>query len=123
VQLPSDLLRTAERLASEGMGEATQADLRRAVSATYYAVFHALCALVADSIVPVGTAGRAERAWLHVYRALDHGKMKQRLLDLVMQDGTVRHGFPDSIRDIASAFGALQEDRHEADYDPRASFF
>jgi hypothetical protein len=122
VSLPTQLLLTADRLAADGLGKATQADLRRALSGAYYAVFHALSALVADALVPAEGAQRPERAWLHVYRALDHGKMRQRLLDLLAPDGSIRHGFPALIGDIATTFSALQQERHEADYDPSASF-
>ena len=45
---PRDLIQTARRLTESGAAQPTQADLRRAVSTAYYALFHCLAATVAD---------------------------------------------------------------------------
>ena len=54
---PDDLIRIAEHLASGGVrgriGRPVQAELRRAVSATYYALFHALARCCANMLVGV----------------------------------------------------------------------
>lgn len=50
--VPFDLIRIAEQLASgaigSGRGRPRQAELRRAVSAAYYAMFHALARCCAE---------------------------------------------------------------------------
>ena len=45
---PRDLIETARRLVESGAAQPTQADLRRAVSTAYYALFHCLAAATAD---------------------------------------------------------------------------
>ena len=40
--IPHDLIQTARRLTESGAVQPTQADLRRAVSTAYYALFHCL---------------------------------------------------------------------------------
>ncbi len=51
-----DLLEQAGRLANSGALKPKQVDLRRAVSAAYYAVFHSFCRNCADTLV--GTSKR-----------------------------------------------------------------
>ena len=52
---PDDLIRIARYLASTGTGinagRPSQADLRRAVSTTYYALFHALAQCCANTLI------------------------------------------------------------------------
>lgn len=62
----------------------------------------------------IGSAGanRSEKAWLQVYRALHHGKAKDRC------DKAIKHDFPEPIVELAAAFKQLQIKRHDADYDP-----
>ena len=77
---PDDLIRIAEHLASGGLGggigRPVQAELRRAVSAAYYALFHALSRSCANILVGVAPASRSQPAWSQVYRALEHGYAK-----------------------------------------------
>ena len=84
---PDDLIRIAEHLASGGVGggigRPVQAELRRAVSATYYALFHALARCCANMLVGVATpASRSQQAWTQVYRALEHGHAKNQCCKL-----------------------------------------
>lgn len=102
-------------LAKRSPKKPRQADLKRAVSSTYYALFHRLCLLNADSLIGTGTA-RSDKAWIQVYRAIDHGQAKKRCRSA--QD----KNFPDAIKNFAAAFVSLQELRHRADYDPLHSF-
>jgi uncharacterized protein (UPF0332 family) len=90
-----------------------QAELKRAVSTAYYALFHALAENAADLLVGVGQT-RTSAAWAQVYRALDHGFARNACRE-------VRH-LPPSIIDCADEFIELQEVRHKADYDPGARF-
>ncbi|MBT9292457.1 hypothetical protein [Prosthecodimorpha staleyi] len=92
-------------------GPPRQADLRRAVSSAYYALFHALCRSNADQLV--GSGKRHSEAWLRVYRALDHTKARDEL-----RRATTR-ALSQEVDQISTAFIQLQEERHAADYDPR----
>lgn len=107
-----DLLALARRLASASPGKPKQADLRRAVSTAYYALFHAFARNAADAFVGTSPTRRPNRAWAHAYRALDHGLAKSACRAV----GNM--SFPADLTDCADAFGHLQELRHEADYNP-----
>lgn len=109
--MSDELLGVARRLAKASPKTPRQADLRRAVSTSYYALFHALARNCADILLGVGP-DRPDKAWNHVYRALDHGFAKRacrRLRELE---------FPPDICLCGDAFVTLQEARHEADYNP-----
>ena len=99
-----------------------EVNLRRAVSAAYYAAFHLLSAAVAEQMnpsVPLGLRGRTQRA-------LDHGQMA-RAADLFKNSGKPITGVPDDIGHsdpispklarIAGDFKDLQQNRYIADYD------
>ena len=65
---PDGLLRHAEQLAGTGGGRPTDADLRRGVSAAYYAVFHDLTEHVASHLIgscPLEIQNEMRRSWLH----------------------------------------------------------
>jgi uncharacterized protein (UPF0332 family) len=106
-----DLLAQARILAHTA--PPTQASLRRAVSAAYYAVFHLLIAEATSkwSSVALRTA---------LGRAFDHGVMKtasnrvlnKRDFPFAGEDPRVAA----SLRFVAAKFTQLQEDRHSADY-------
>lgn len=108
---PKDLLDQADHLAKRSTKRPRQADLKRAVSASYYAIFHAICQMNADALIGTG-AVRADKAWAQVYRAIDHGQAKKRCKSA--QD----KNFPVVLKNLAEAFINLQEHRHRADYDP-----
>jgi hypothetical protein len=84
--------------------------LRRAVSDAYYALFHALALLCADQLI--GVTMRNSEAWRRVYRGQDHGKTKSELKRANVQS------LDPAIARISAAFVQLQEERHNADYDP-----
>ena len=107
---PADFLATAEALLGARVSGPSQADLRKAASIAYYAVFYALCQNAADCLIG---AGVGERAWRQAFRALDHGFAKRQC-----QNQQVMAGFPPGIRFFAGNFISLQEQRHTADYDP-----
>ena len=67
-----DLIATARSLTGLDPRKPTQANLRRAVSTAYYAVFHLLARTAADLLI-----GRTHNsAWHLAYRALEHGNAK-----------------------------------------------
>ncbi len=113
--MAAGLLDAAFRLASASRGRPAQPYLKRAVSTAYYALFEALARECADSFVGTGRA-RGTPAWVHVYRALEHGLAKGACLQ------ARNLGLPPNIIAFADAFTALQEQRHRADYDPVARF-
>jgi hypothetical protein len=97
-------------------GKPKQAFLRRAVSSTYYAMFHTLARSCADCLIGGGNADRSAEAWHQVYRSLDHGFARNQCKDN-------RVGlFPQAIQDFANLFSAMQFKRHKADYDPFERF-
>ena len=101
---PSDLIATARGLAES---EPSQADLRRAVSTAYYAVFHCLAGTAADVLI---IRSRSD-VWHQVYRNLEHGSART-----VCRDKKVMKLFSQEIQDFADTFLTLQEARHQADY-------
>ena len=98
-------------------GRPRQIDLRRAVSTAYYGVFHALCRSNAETLIGSAPAAQGTESWVHAYRALGHGPAK----DLLTQYGSKSNIHAD-IRAFARAFGNFQEQRHDADYNPRKVF-
>ena len=118
---PQELIRAARQLAvgQNNPGQPTDAELRRAVSTAYYALFHALASCCADLLVgsDISLEGhRLHALWIQTYRALDHGVAKRRCKKNFM--GT----FPTAIQDFANQFANMQERRHDADYNPDVSF-
>ncbi len=116
--LHQDLLALARELVDRNPAAPREADLRRGVSTAYYALFHMLVHEGTSRLVAI--AGLRPR----VSRAFDHKPMKLVCQDyarlspnpaglLVTNAGQV---VPQQICDIASAFIALQEARHQADY-------
>ena len=108
-----DLITTARSLTDLEPRPSTQANLRRAVSTAYYAVFHSLAHTAADLLI-----GReSSAAWHQVYRALEHGNTKNACLNK-----QAMQGFPHEIQEFAKKFVALQNERHQADYSSEADY-
>ena len=107
---------TARKLANANpKKKPRQADLKRAISTAYYALFHAFAKNAADMLVGVGQK-RPDKAWVQIYRSLQHGDAKSAC------EGVRNLGFPDLINACGDAFVRLQQERHAADYDPEARF-
>ena len=113
----SDLLRTARDLTEANTRRPRQADLRRAISTTYYALFHCLARNCADMVAGGTGASRSGFAWRQAYRALQHGTVKDRC-----KNSRIMQEFPADIRRFAAAFVNMQGKRELADYDPYAEF-
>lgn len=109
---PHDLIDSARFLANAQRGKPSQANLRRAVSTAYYAMFHCLAKSCADLLVGGANAGRSKPAWRQVYRALDHKPCAASCKYNIIKK------FPKPIEDFANTFVTMQEKRHSADYDP-----
>jgi uncharacterized protein (UPF0332 family) len=95
-----------------GKSKPSQANLRRATSSAYYALFHCLARSGADLLVGGAGAAKSKHAWRQVYRALDHGLAKTACKDSIITK------FPKPIEDFANTFVTMQLKRHDADYDP-----
>lgn len=100
-----------------------QANLRRAVSAAYYALFHAILKAAADMIV--GKDRQMSPLYGLVYRKIDHGALRTLCAELVRDQPTSKYvkfvpesGWGDNLSAVCKALVDLQEARHLADYDP-----
>jgi len=117
--LAHDLLQQAEHLASLDGNRPKQANLRRATSSAYYALFHLLVKDSVGRFCPRNLpelGARIGRSFVHgemkqVCRSIMDGKPSQALAELV------RQGFPSDLVFVARTFVLLQEARHSADYD------
>ncbi|HEU5151645.1 MAG TPA: hypothetical protein VFU19_14180 [Iamia sp.] len=123
------LLDQADRLADPEGVAPSEADLRRAASAAYYAVFHRLTHLMATGVgADLETAAREG-----LRRVPQHGAMRS-VLEWI-ERGTaprakhaasllvaeIRAGAPDAVA-LGTSFKELQERRHAADYDHLTDF-
>ncbi len=119
MSLPHDLMEQAEHLAKREPRRPRQASLRRAVSASYYGLFHLLSGAAANLVGPNVTPEVNHR----IQRWMDHGEMKRvcgrflasqlsnPLFDLIGASASTQ------MQTVASAFIELQDARHRADYD------
>lgn len=120
----SDLLDQADTLVRIDPRRPKQANLRRAVSSAYYALFHFL--IEEAVLLVVGTAYSDKSLRQLIGRAFTHTAMKD--VSSEMGKGTPRdllkpfwllYSIPTcaSLQAVASAFVDLQNERHRADYD------
>jgi hypothetical protein len=122
---PEHLLDQANRLATPLAGGAPrQADLRRAISTAYYAVFHGILIAAADDFI--GRSLRTSERYALLYRSVDHRALRALCEDIPKATLPAKYapyspsgGFDPDIVALASAVADLQERRHAADYDPR----
>ena len=111
-----DLIDTAKILVdarSDADGRPPEANLRRAASTVYYALFHSLAECCANMLVGEDGDDPCPRAWNQAYRALDHGPARRTCVNL----GSFGELHED-IHKFADQFVRMQERRHSADYDP-----
>jgi hypothetical protein len=99
-------LENGRLLATHDKRRPRSASLRRAVSTAYYAVFQALCETCADTLVGWK---KPWEAFTPVFRALEHGRAAQTLLQRSAAT-------PPELQRFALAFRELQEAREWADY-------
>ena len=126
MSLHGDLLAQARHLSRAEPRRPKQASLRRAISASYYALYHLLVS-EATARMFSGNAraplrGRVARAFAHatmkdVARQFANDKVSTKLVpglnSLPLQDEIVR---------VTGSFLVLQEARHDADYDTARRF-
>lgn len=111
------LIELAEMLAGtpqygETRGRPQQTHLRKANSAAYYAMFHAVANSNADTLIGATPAIRRSEEWTATQRALNHGPVKTQMNKAQMS------AFHADVQDFSQTFVALQVQRHEADYNP-----
>ena len=122
---PHELLRVARALA---VGPSPiDAELRRAISSAYYALFHATLQLAALRFV--GAPHGHTAAYALIYRGFVHGRMKdvckaidRPILGQRHQTLLQRTSVSPEARAFATVFVSLQDLRHKADYDPQIVF-
>jgi hypothetical protein len=118
------LLAQAEQLIAPGSpGAPRQADLRRAISNAYYAVFHTVLAASADEFI--GRTRRHETVYGLAYRRIDHTALRDLCTELNKPTLPLRYrrfqpepGFGTDLTLFARHLVELQQRRHAADYDP-----
>jgi uncharacterized protein (UPF0332 family) len=119
---PERLFGQAAALATSA--EARQTDLRRAISAAYYGLFHFTLTAAADMVV--GSDNRSSARYSLVYRSIDQLRLRALSAQL---SGTKPQNLPlvpsggfGTIADFARIVGYLYELRNLADYDPSRDF-
>jgi hypothetical protein len=119
VPLADELLGHASRLINASV--VTDADCRRAVSASYYAVFHLLSNAVGTHVCPSNPPGMSGR----FQHALDHKPMRNAMIPFGDSNRWMEFSnkidvpctFSPELAVIAQVFAELQDARHFADYD------
>lgn len=123
--LHHDLLDQAQHLAGKEPRRPKQASLRRAASASYYALFHLL---VDEAVLGLVRGPDPDGLRNLLRRAFDHGEMRSVCVafsggTLPMNLAAVLGGpVPTDLRSVADSFLELQQARHEADYNLSRSF-
>lgn len=126
---PRRVVEHAEELAlhQSGAGRPRPIWLRRAVSAAYYAVFHAFALRVAGQVLPHGSSVDQQR----LTRSLEHAALREVCQWVIGRPGAgKKHVQPivaslqsdPAVRQLAGITFRLQEARHLADYDHLAAF-
>lgn len=120
---PERLLDQAETLIADGTARAPEENLRRAISAAYYALFHQCLAAAAD--VLLGEAARAPDLYGLAYRSVDHRRLRDLCTEYTRPQRSKRyakHLTPGDLDQDLVAYAVrvldLYESRASADYDP-----
>lgn len=125
---PEHLLEQADQfIGPPRAGPPRQVDLRRAISAAYYAIFHMVLTAAADEFV--GASRRSTKEYGLVFRSVDHRTLKLVCQEVAKPSPTFRYagympeyGFGPEFDAFVSILPELQESRHSADYDPLVRF-
>lgn len=126
---PRDFIDHAKAIVRAEKNRPKQVTLRRAISASYYGLFHALLKAAADDLIGTTRQARRSPSYRLVYRGFDHNDMKNLSVDAAkdtlpkkMAEVLGASRFSEDIRVVANRFVRLQQDRHSADYDPHVRF-
>jgi hypothetical protein len=120
--LHDDLLKLAKELVDRNPAAPAEADLRRAVSTAYYAIFHMLvCEATTRLVTPIAIRPRVARSFDHRIMKIvcqEYARLTPNAVgQLIAPSGEI---VPKEIKDLATEFGALQQARLDADYDTAA---
>ena len=119
--LSEGLLDQARHLATVDPRRPRTANLRRAISTNYYALFHFLIGEAAQFLIG-GREPHRRRMRRQLVRTFEHRRMRAAALGFSGEgrDGWVPQivAVPLELVDCARVFSDLQQDRHSADYDP-----
>ncbi|MEM1233520.1 MAG: hypothetical protein AAGH70_05280 [Pseudomonadota bacterium] len=113
--LSSDLVKTAEERC-ELKPSITEADLRRATSDCYYAMFHAICETLVSVLGSDAGNDAIREAYDVLYRQPDHAYLDKRCREVSRLD------FDPRLKAFARQISEMQNKRHQADYYPLAKF-
>ncbi len=121
---PDELFEQAEFLVTPRRpGPPRQVDVRRAVSASYYAVLHFVCTEAANFVI--GQRWQREARYAHVYRSVDHRELRSSCaaiqatrLDAAFDRLAPPGGYSPAMKQFARGAIELQAQRNTADYDP-----
>ncbi len=102
---------------------ANETDLRRAVSDTYYALFHFTLVAAVDMVL--GSSARSSTLYALVYRSVEHVRLRALCANVSASKPQVPFvpagGFGE-IAKFASIVANLYEQRNLADYDPSQTY-
>jgi hypothetical protein len=119
---PDHLFEQADKLITPQTGRPRQVDIPRAISAAYYAIFHAAITAAADQFV--GMTNRDESRYGLLYRSVDHKWLRELCKEVQkstpssnFRPYTPPGGFGADVAAFAAAVVTLQVKRHTADYD------
>lgn len=119
---PEHLFEQADKLIAPPVGRPRQADIRRAISAAYYGIFHGVITKAVDQFV--GITNRDKAHYGLAYRSLSHSRLREVCNGIQKSTPPSKYrpyvpvaGFGSDIIALADAVEVLQEKRHPADYD------
>ncbi len=128
----NDLIDLAGTIAELDPKRPRQANLRRAVSTAYYAVFHYLvhevcCVQLGSQNSQKDYRHALARAFVHTSMrdacsSFNGGTLKEAIIKGLPRDANGNYPIPIEIRDLAGTFVELQQKRHLADYDLSDTF-
>lgn len=116
-RLSEKFLDTAKRRLAH-IVDGTEADLRRATSDLYYALFHRICECL---VAPMGIPDQPEREEFRelfrlMYRLPDHSYTSKKCREIQ------GHDFSEEIKTVAQLFVTMRSKREFSDYDPLQRF-
>jgi hypothetical protein len=111
---PQDFIASARKLLA---GQPSDVDIRRAVSAAYYGMFHQMSGAVFSQASSHRGGATLAGGWVKVYRSADHRALSSRCNDA--KDAV--WAFSQPIVSYAEALVRTYKARIDADYDPSVS--
>jgi hypothetical protein len=119
---PEEFFQQADLLAANPA--ASDADLRRAISAAYYGLFHFTLTAAADMVA--AEPNRGTERYMLIYRSVDHSRLRSLCSEIRKTNpqklSLMPQGGFGTIAEFARIALNLQELRIFADYDPSKSF-